>query len=1044
MVWIVTLGVVMVCVVGMLQSVGAPVGAASGASTGATRGADNFRTGWYPDQASLAPQVVAGSTFGQLFKATVNGAVYGQPLVDDNQLLVNTESNAAYGLDPVTGTVLWSRQFGSPVRSADIGCGDLAPTMGITSTPVIDTATNTEYLVDYEYVSGTSGPITYFMHALNLDAQGTEQPGFPVQIAGTASNNPSLTFFARHQLQRPGLLFLGGSVYAAFGSHCDIPSWQGWIVGVSGAGHLTTLFATNISGTAPGAGVWMSGGGLVSDGPGQILFATGNGATTLGAIPGTTPPANLGESVVRLAVQPDGTLKATDFFTPVDAATLDQADVDFGSGSPVALPDSYFGTPTIPHLAVAVGKEGYVYLLNRSRLGGEGQGPSGTDAVVGKYGPNGGVWSTPAVWPGNGGWIYIPTAAGSTLPGGTAGQLDAYQYALDGSGNPTLNLAGHSSDQFGFGSSSPVVTSDGTTTGSALLWTIWSPSANGIGAQLRAYNPVPVNGILTPVWSKPIGTASKFNPPGVAGNRIYVGNRDGSVFGFGAPVAAPITAVSPTFPTTVVGQQSTQSVTVTANAPVTVTSVAATGPFTLGSINPPLPVTLATGSSINVPVSFVPTAPGPAGGGLTVTTTLGSSVVTLSGTGASPVPNLVVTTHGIGFGGISPGSTTSSTVGLINDGSGPLTISAVKIPAAPFAVSGLPILPAVLQPGAQMVVTVSFQPTAVGQYSDTLEVDSDGGIQTVALAGTSAAPPQLQITPATQDFGSVSLGKNATQTFTFANVGGTNLTITKSKPPSLGAFVVTTPLAEGTVITPGSSVVASVTYTPTALGTSSDGWSINADDGLGVRTVAFTGMGVIGDPGSKGWKLNGRSLIVTGGALHLTTALALNQAGTAWWPTLVDSNSLTATFTSYIGGGTGGANGTTFMLANASVPSTALGGSGYGLGLAGIPGIAVALDTHKSAGNPSTNFVGITDGAVAGSSPPVLHWLATNTSVPALRANHRVQVTLKSGLLTVAIDGVQVLSLAVTVGPQVRVGFTASTGAQTDIHSVSNVLVTGG
>ena len=61
------------------------------------------------------------------------------------------------------------------------------PSFGVTSTPVVDQATDVEYLVDNEYVSGDSGPSAYYMHALNLDDDGAEEPGFPVQIKGTAS-----------------------------------------------------------------------------------------------------------------------------------------------------------------------------------------------------------------------------------------------------------------------------------------------------------------------------------------------------------------------------------------------------------------------------------------------------------------------------------------------------------------------------------------------------------------------------------------------------------------------------------------------------------------------------------------------------------------------------------------------------------------------------------------------------------------------------------------------------------------------------------------
>ena len=76
--------------------------------TSATRGADGSRTSWYPGESNLGPALVGGGTFGQLFSTSVNGSVYGQPLVDDGQLLVNTENNVSYGLNPVTGAILWS------------------------------------------------------------------------------------------------------------------------------------------------------------------------------------------------------------------------------------------------------------------------------------------------------------------------------------------------------------------------------------------------------------------------------------------------------------------------------------------------------------------------------------------------------------------------------------------------------------------------------------------------------------------------------------------------------------------------------------------------------------------------------------------------------------------------------------------------------------------------------------------------------------------------------------------------------------------------
>ena len=66
----------------------------------------------------------------------------------------------------------------------------------------------------------------------------------------------------------------------------------------------------------------------------------------------STGAANtLGQSIVRLTVQSDGSLEETDFFAPQDAASLNPTDLDLGSGGVSALPDQ-MGTASHPHLLV--------------------------------------------------------------------------------------------------------------------------------------------------------------------------------------------------------------------------------------------------------------------------------------------------------------------------------------------------------------------------------------------------------------------------------------------------------------------------------------------------------------------------------------------------------------------------------------------------------------------------------------------------------------------------------------------------------------------
>jgi len=499
-----------------------------------TNNQGNMRVGWYSNQPGLAPSAVTASSFGALFTAAVDGQVYAQPLVSSGTLVVATEKNNVYGLSASTGVQQWTRNLGVP-WTVNVSCPDLRPVVGVTSTPVIDPATHTVYVVNKTYASGTSGPAAWWMHALDV-ATGAERAGFPVAISGTAQNAPARTFAPTNQLQRPGLLLLNGVVYAAFGSICDISPFAGWIFGVTTGGALRTRWSAMTS-SSDGAGIWQSGSGIMSDGLNRLFVATGNGGFVLtGPTPGSHPPADLGIAVVRLGVQSDGTLQAKDFFSPRNAPDSSTRNIDLGAGGPVGLPNAYFGTSQIPHLAFVQGKDGYAYLLNRDNLGGYRQGAGGTDAVVKRIGPFGGVWGKVGVWPGDGGYLYIVTAnpnGGSDQV--SSGNLLVYKYGLDTNGKPTITLAATSSDTFPFGSGSPVVTSNGTTAGSALVWTIWrSPQPTTTPAQLRAYDPVPVGGHPVLRWSAPIGIATKFSVPTVDSNRVYVATNNGFVTAYGA------------------------------------------------------------------------------------------------------------------------------------------------------------------------------------------------------------------------------------------------------------------------------------------------------------------------------------------------------------------------------------------------------------------------------------------------------------------------------------------------------------------------------
>jgi hypothetical protein len=169
------------------------------------------------------------------------------------------------------------------------------------------------------------------------------------------------------------------------------------------------------------------------------------------------------------------------------------------------------------------------------------------------------------------------------------------------------------------------------------------------------------------------------------------------------------------------------------------------------------------------------------------------------------------------------------------------------------------------------------------------------------------------------------------------------------------------------------------------------------------------------------------------------------QNATAFWPAELPSNNLAVSFDSSADSGTG-ADGLSLIFADptrGAVPAS-LGGAGFGLAFGGIPGLAVALDEYRGLYNPSGSFVGVSDGIAANGAS--LHWIETANLTGWLlqgSTTHTV-VQLNAGTLTVWVNGVQYLSIAVSVPPNVLVGFGASTGGSDNRHAISNPLIVSG
>jgi len=127
-----------------------------------------------------------------------------------------------------------------------------------------------------------------------------------VSASATLTNGSVYTFNAGVNRQRPGLLLANNTVYAGFGSFCDIAAnlSRGWVLGWQ-AGTLTPLASNKLNDKRPKSpdnfflsSVWMSGYGLAANAAGSIYFVTGNSdysGTTYNHI------TNIAESAVTMS-----------------------------------------------------------------------------------------------------------------------------------------------------------------------------------------------------------------------------------------------------------------------------------------------------------------------------------------------------------------------------------------------------------------------------------------------------------------------------------------------------------------------------------------------------------------------------------------------------------------------------------------------------------------------------------------------------------------------------------------------------------------------
>jgi polyvinyl alcohol dehydrogenase (cytochrome) len=298
---------------------------------------DGLGSGLDPTDTDLLPAKRA-------WNATLDGQVFGEPLVEAGRVVVATENDTVYELAANSGAVLWSTHLGTPVPSSDLPCGDIGPTVGITGTPVIDPGRSEIFVVADEDVGGA---VNHYLVGLDLYS-GAMLLRQPVDPSGATPVN---------ELQRTGLALDDGQVVFGMGGNFgDCGQYWGYVIEVPETGGTEHTYQVDaVPGNHAGA-IWMGGAAPIVDNSGDIWVASGNGFGS-NAAPGN--PSDSSDSVLELS----SSLQLLSSFTPSTWQNDNNHDFDLGSSAPALLTNG---------AAFQAGKSQTGYVLNASHLGGVG------------------------------------------------------------------------------------------------------------------------------------------------------------------------------------------------------------------------------------------------------------------------------------------------------------------------------------------------------------------------------------------------------------------------------------------------------------------------------------------------------------------------------------------------------------------------------------------------------------------------------------------------------------------------------------------------
>ena len=490
---------------------------------------DVSRTGQNLTETTLTLANVNSTSFGKVRTLATDGKVDAQPLFLSkltvagalhNVVFVATEKDSVYAFDANTGATLWKVSLlgAGESPSGTHGCSQVTPTIGVTSTPVIDRSAGPHGTI-FVVAMSNNGTDHQRLHALDVTS-GAELLGGPTEITASyaaPAGGGTRIFDPGQYEERAALLLSQGTIYSSWTSHCDFAPYTGWVIAYSEATLAQTAvvnIAPNGTGTGygnAGPAIWMSGGGPAADAAGNVYLLAGNGAfePTLTAA-GFPSGGDFGNSFVKLTLS-GHTLAVTDYFAMSNAVAASDADLDLGSGGTLLLPDVTDASGVVRHLMVGAGKDHNLYVVNRDAMGKFSAASNNIWQELGGVLASG-IWSTPA-WFNN--TLYYGPNDGHVL---AFSLVKARFSATPSSTSP---------EAFPYPGSSPTISANGTANG--IVWA----HQNGGSAVLHAYEAGNLGKELynsSQAGSRDqFGAGNKFITPMIADGQVFVGTPGGVV-----------------------------------------------------------------------------------------------------------------------------------------------------------------------------------------------------------------------------------------------------------------------------------------------------------------------------------------------------------------------------------------------------------------------------------------------------------------------------------------------------------------------------------